>query len=176
MPHMSGLEVVHSKIHGYGVVTTRPFKRGDIVTYGDGVLYREAEEFDDEYALILPGYETLPDGAEGPSLYYDLADQTRWINHSCDPNTEVDTSWDEQAKKASAWWIATRDIPVGEELAYDYAFSAHLAIPCLCGAESCRGVIADEDELHLVPEDLKKYIRPAYVSRLAPPVERVAAE
>ena len=45
-----------SKIHGYGVVTTRPFTEGR-----DGLLRRwravsDADaEFDDTYALILPG-------------------------------------------------------------------------------------------------------------------------
>jgi len=162
MPVLEGLEVIHSKIHGYGVIATRPFKRGDIVVYGDGVLYREVEDFDDEYALILPGYEPAEDGAEGPPLYYDLTCQTRWINHSCDPNTEVDTSWDDVAKRASAWWVAVRDIAVGEELSYDYAFSAPLAIPCYCGADRCRGLIVDEDEMDEVPAELRKHIRPAH--------------
>ena len=55
MPLLDGLRVVLSKIHGYGVVTTRPFKAGELVIYGDGVLYTADAEFDDTYALILPG-------------------------------------------------------------------------------------------------------------------------
>ncbi len=107
----------------------------------------------------LPGYEKNPDGSEGPSLYYDLADQTRWINHSCAPNTEVDSSWDERQKMAQPWWFAVRDIEIGDELTYDYAFSAHLAIPCHCGSPLCRGLIVDEDELDEVPAPLKKHLR-----------------
>jgi hypothetical protein len=164
MPLLDGLVVSHSDIHGYGIVTTRPFRKGDIVVYGDGLLFRESESFDDEYALVLPGYELNEDGEEGPALYYDLTCQTRWINHSCDPNTEVDTSWNENTGRAVAWWFALRDIPAGEELHYDYAFSAHLAIPCLCAAEQCRGLIVDEDELSLVPEHLRSHIRPHKVS------------
>lgn len=166
MPLLKGLEVVHSKIHGYGVVAARPFKQGDVVVYGDGVLYREIEEFDDEYALILPGYELDDSGEEGPPLYYDLTCQTRWINHSCTPNTEVDTSWNESDERATAWWVAVRDIEVGEELSYDYAFSAPLAIPCHCSTSGCRGLIVDEDELHEVPEELRQHVREPFVGKL----------
>lgn len=173
MPRMNGLAVVHSKIHGYGVVTKRPIKKGDIVVYGDGVLYREEDDFDDEYALVLPGYELESDGSEGPPLYYDLADQTRWINHSCDPNTEVDTSWDERSQTATAWWIALRDIAVGEELSYDYAFSAPLAIPCNCGEARCRGVIVDEDEIHEIPDELHASVSAPFRDRLSKPVAEV---
>jgi hypothetical protein len=46
MPLLDGMKVVASRIHGYGVVTTRAFSKGDLVCYGDGVLYRDDEEFD----------------------------------------------------------------------------------------------------------------------------------
>jgi SET domain-containing protein len=153
-------------MHGYGVFATRAFAPGEIITYGDGVLYREAEEFDDEYALILPGYESDANGDEGPSLYYDLADQTRWINHSCTPNSEVETSWDPLTKTATAWWMAIAPVARGDEISYDYAFSAHLAIPCNCRTSGCRGVICDEDELHLVLDSMRPYVSAAYRERL----------
>lgn len=146
---MEGLKVIRSKIHGYGVIATRRYKKGDILCYGDGVLWREADDFDDTYALIAPGYEQNPDGSEGPPLFWDLADQTRWINHSCDPNSEVDTRWDAEAQVIVAWWYALRDIEPGEELTYDYAFAAACAEPCFCGAGICRGLIVDDD-----PENL----------------------
>ncbi|RMH42157.1 MAG: SET domain-containing protein-lysine N-methyltransferase [Deltaproteobacteria bacterium] len=159
MPRMDGLEVYLSSIHGYGVRATRPFFKGDIVVVGDGVLYREDDDFDDEYALIVPGYLPNPDGSEGPPLYYDLTDQTRWINHSCDPNTEVDIKWNSELQVAIPWWTALRDIQPGEELTYDYAFAGHLAIPCHCGAPTCRGLIVDPDEAHLVPDELRHLLR-----------------
>ena len=155
MPPLHGLRVVISKIHGYGVIALRPFRQGEIITYGDGVMYREDEEFDDSYALILHN----PDGDELPPVYYDLADQTRWINHSCVPNSVIDSEWDAAAKIMTTWWVATRDIALGEELTYDYAFSAHLAEPCNCGADGCRGLIVDEDDLAEVPEHLRHLIR-----------------
>jgi hypothetical protein len=158
---MEGLKVVRSGIHGYGVIATRPFARGEVILYGDGVLYREDDDFDDTYALILPGYEPGPDGEEGPPMFWDLACQGRWINHSCAPNSVVDSKWIADQKTVVAWWTALRDIAPGDELTYDYAFTAQVAEPCNCGAVSCRGLIVDPDEIDEVPAALKKFVRAA---------------
>lgn len=159
MPALDGLKVIRSSIHGYGVIALRPFKEGDIIVYGDGVVYSEDDDFDDTYALLLAYPEDDESSDSGPQLLLDLTDQTRWINHACDPNTEVDTSWDPETGAAYAWWVALRDIAVGEELTYDYAFSAHLAEPCACGMARCRGVIVDESEIDQVPEKYQHLLR-----------------
>ena len=138
MPPLQGLRVVQSKIHGYGGVATRTFKAGEIVVHGDGVLYAQTDDFDDTYALIM-------DGKGGETVLFDLADQTRWFNHACDPNTEVCSAWDRETDTMRAWWLALRDIAVGEEITYDYGFAAEVAEPCYCGSAHCRGVIVDED-------------------------------
>jgi uncharacterized protein len=153
MPLLDGLRVVHSKIHGYGVVATRPFRQGEIICYGDGMLYDSATEFDDTYALVLPGEDT----DNGKPLFWDLVCQTRWFNHSCDPNTEVMLKWDREANTILAWWVAIRDIASGDEITYDYAFVADVAEPCHCGAATCRGVIVDDDPANLakLPEHLR---------------------
>lgn len=166
MPALDGLKVVRSPIHGYGVIALRPFEAGDIIVYGDGVVYSENDDFDDTYALLLYIPDEDEHGRSEPQLLLDLTDQTRWINHACDPNTEVDTSWDPLTGAASAWWVALRDIAVGEELTYDYAFSAPLAEPCSCGTERCRGVIVDEDEIADLPARLRRMVRPMYRKRL----------
>lgn len=166
MPPLEGLRVIHSKIHGYGVITTRPFKAGDIIVYGDGVLYPADAEFDDTYALILPG----EDSGKGDPVFWDLACQTRWFNHSCDPNSEVFSKFDTAEDTMRAWWVALRDIPVGEEITYDYAFTAEVAERCHCGAPTCRGLIVDEDPANLakLSDDLKQHLRvPAPGTRVA---------
>ena len=166
MPLLEGLRVIHSKIHGYGVITTRAFTAGERVCYGDGVLYQADAEFDDTYALILPG----EDSGQGDPLFWDLACQTRWFNHSCDPNAEVRSKWDHAENTMRAWWIALRDIPVGEEITYDYAFTAEVAEACHCGTARCRGLIVDDDPENLanLPEHLKKLLRvPAPGTRAA---------
>ena len=38
----------------------------------------------------------------GCDLFWDLVDQTRWFNHSCDPNAEVFSKWDHEAKTIRA--------------------------------------------------------------------------
>ena len=162
MPLLPGLRVAHSSIHGYGVVTTRRFAKGERVVEGDGVIYDADAEFDDTYALVLPGL-----GADGeddltaPAIFFDLIDQTRWINHACTPNTEVDSRYDPEIKRVRAWWVAARDLEIGEELTYDYAFAGVIAERCLCGSPRCRGLIVDADpaELALIPEPLRPYLR-----------------
>ena len=164
MPGLEALRIQPSNIHGYGMVTLRAFKKGEVLVYGDGVLYRDHDEFDDTYALILPGYEATAAGEEGPPLYYDLVDQTRWINHSCDPNTEIDSSWTAETKTIRAWWLATRVIAAGEELTYDYAFAGAVAERCYCGSPQCRGVIVDPspEELAEVPAALRAFLAPQF--------------
>jgi hypothetical protein len=154
---MNGLRVARSSIHGYGVVATKPFFAGQLLMYGDGILYRESDDFDDTYALITPGYESKR--GDGPPMFYDLACQSRWINHSCDPNTAVDTRWIKREERVEAWWTALRDIRPGEEITYDYAFSAEVAEICRCGAPICRGLIVDPDELDLIRPELRGHLR-----------------
>ena len=165
MPPAEGLAVVHSSIHGYGVVTNRPFRAGEIILYGEGVVYRDGDEFDDSYSLVLPATDAGPDFAdevaadEDAVFFYDLVDQTRWINHSCDPNTHIESRWDAEARRVVVWWVANRDIPVGEELHYDYAFNPEVAEACNCGAPTCRGVIIDPDMLDETPEHLRPFLK-----------------
>ena len=137
MPRLTGIRVVRSPIHGYGVVTLRGFAEGEAIAEVDGVAWREGENVDDRYSL------RIEDG-----VYFDMVDQTRFINHSCDPNTWVEVGVTDDGQ-AWATVIALRPIAAGEELSYDYAFPANLAEPCRCGADNCRGLIIDED--HLLP-------------------------
>lgn len=73
-----------------------------------------------------------------------------FVNHSCEPNCEFD--WFDLAlsqggpEKRRVFLISLREIRLGEELTIDYNWSASNAIPCRCGAPSCRGWIVDSDE------------------------------
>jgi uncharacterized protein len=143
VPLLSGLRVIRSSIDGYGVIATRPFAAGEVIADVDGVAWRDEDNLDDRYSLWI---------AEG--LYFDMVDQTRWINHSCDPNAELDTGTGEEEGAGGQVWariVAKRAIAPGEEIAYDYAFPAHLAEPCRCGSPRCRGLIIDEDALPVKP-------------------------
>jgi hypothetical protein len=150
VPPLEGLRVGISSIHGYGVTTTRAFRAGEVVVHADGVVYDEGAEFDDTYALVVPKDDDDPSAG---LVFLDLADQTRWINHSCEPNTFVESTYDRETRELRAWWVARRDIAVGEELTYDYAFIGIAAEPCGCGAAGCRGLIVDPDPAELAQVD-----------------------
>jgi len=134
MPPAPGFRVVRSSIHGYGLVATRDFLEDDVITDVDGVLIGNTDLDDDRYLLWL----------EGPH-YLDITDQTRWINHSCDPNVWIDGGM--RAGQPWAKVIALREIRTGEELTFDYAYACELMEPCACGAANCKGWIVDSDEL-----------------------------
>lgn len=131
MPLLDGLRVVRSPIQGYGVVATRPWRRGDVLAQVDGVPWREGDGVDDRYSLAI-----------APGLFFDMVDQTRWINHSCDPNAGVESG---VGADGAPWAriVARRDLQAGEEVCYDYAFSEALAEPCACGSPRCRGRIVE---------------------------------
>jgi len=67
----------------------------------------------------------------------------RWINHSCDPNCDA------VIENKRIWIETIRDVVIGAELAYDYAYvlderhtpAAKRRFPCHCGAGVCRGTL-----------------------------------
>ena len=67
----------------------------------------------------------------------------KYINHSCDPNCEVDFI------KGKIWIIAIKDIKKGDELSYDYGFGYDAdfrQFPCKCGSKNCCGYIVRDDQ------------------------------
>jgi hypothetical protein len=144
MPPLPNIRVYRSPVHGYGVVAKRDIAAGEVVAEVEGVLYRRDELQDDTYCLYVDD-----------DHYLDMVDQTRWINHSCDPNAEVDADLDETGM-AWARVIAVRPIRTGEEITYHYAFPQELAEPCTCGAAGCSRWIVDPDELPALLERLAR--------------------
>ena len=68
-----------------------------------------------------------------------LENTARYINHSCEPNCEVDK------KNGTLWIVAGQDIQAGEELTYNYGYDAqhYTNNPCHCRAANCCGYILD---------------------------------
>ena len=67
----------------------------------------------------------------------------KYINHSCDPNCEVDII------KGKIWIIAIKDIKKGDELSYDYGFGFdedYKQFRCKCGSKNCCGYIVRDDQ------------------------------
>ncbi|XP_058473303.1 histone-lysine N-methyltransferase SETD1B-A isoform X2 [Solea solea] len=64
----------------------------------------------------------------------------RFINHSCNPNCYAKVVTVESQKKIVIY--SRQPINVNEEITYDYKFPIEdVKIPCLCGAENCRGTL-----------------------------------
>ena len=84
---------------------------------------------------------------------YDIDGQTlentaRYINHSCDPNCEIEKVEDH------IWIIALRDIQVDEELSFNYGYDAkeYEKFPCHCGARVCCGYILGREYWGLIQQ------------------------
>ena len=65
----------------------------------------------------------------------------RFLNHGCAPNCEA------ELQDGRIWIIATRDIPAGEEITFNYGYDLvdYRDYPCRCGARGCVGYIVAEE-------------------------------
>ncbi len=112
--------------------------------------------------------DTNPKFDNGKDIYlfnindrYDLDGDFSWntarlINHSCDPNCEVD------GKGLKVWVTALKDIRKDEELSYDYGFSYdsdYKQFPCKCHSDKCVGYIVREGSRWRINKKLKKNYR-----------------
>ncbi len=145
-------------IHGKGLVALRPIPEGEVIWRPDPgpqrVPVREVLSWPEERrrAFLYVAYQ-----ADG-EYFAVCGDDSRYMNHSCDPNT---------------WWegdvvVARRAIAAGEEITYDYAMTELAVSPdlaCSCGSPLCRGRITNRD--HLDPAWRARYGRhlPAHLLR-----------
>ncbi len=138
------IRVGRSRIEGTGVFAKRRIHRGARIIEYTGERVAVA-------GLVAPA------GGAGPSPVYTFhlnrttvidggrgGNESRFINHSCDPNCEA-YCFDDRI-----YIYAMVDIPRGEELTFDYKLApmrgrrmnpgADEQI-CLCGAANCRGTM-----------------------------------
>lgn len=149
-------KVKKSKIHGSGVFATKNIKKGTrIIEYiGEKIKKSEGDKRSERRI------KKFLDSKETGSVYifelnkkYDIDgspeyNKARYINHSCDPNCEVDIIDDK------IWISAIKNIKKGVELSYDYGYEFDEDFrdhPCKCGSQSCVGFIISSD-------DWKKYL------------------
>jgi len=132
-----------SGINNLGLFTKTDIKKGEkVIEYkGRKFTHKQVEEndrFDNSKAIYL---FTLN---ERYVLDGDTKTNTaKYINHSCDPNCEVDII------KGKIWIIAIKDIKKGDELSYDYGFGYDAdfrQFPCKCGSKNCCGYIVRDDQ------------------------------
>lgn len=127
-----------SEIHGTGGFARVNIRRGTrIVEYvGPKLTKAEAQEELQKHNVYI---FTLDDT-------YDIDGSVEWnaarfINHSCDPNCQVDIV------RGRIWICALRDIRAGEELTYNYShdLADYEERPCYCGAHNCVGYMVAEE-------------------------------
>lgn len=151
------LEVFRTEKKGWAVRAGEAISRGTFVceyigeVLNDEEANRRGERYDHNGCSYLYDIDAHIDGARGLSegtVPYVIdatkyGNVSRFINHSCSPNLVnylvLVESMDCQLAHIGLY--ASRDIAVGEELAYDYRYKLLPGDgrPCYCGAPNCRG-------------------------------------
>ena len=123
LKRMKLYKVAFSKINNKGLFAKKDIKKGTKI-------------IDNSRAIYLYNLNKRYD-LDGDFSY----NTARLINHSCNPNCEVD------GKGLKLWISSIKDIKQGEELSYDYGFgfdSDYKQFPCKCGSKNCCGYIVRE--------------------------------
>ena len=127
------LERRRSKIHGWGVYTTKPIPKNTRVIHYAGEKISNQESLKRERRYIREGHiwcfkltnRTVIDAGVGGNI-------ARYINHSCRPNCYV------HIVEGTIWIRAARAIRRGEELTYDYNTDGDGLIRCRCSRDCQR--------------------------------------
>ena len=147
-------KVKKSNIDKRGLYAKKNIKAGTkIIEYvGKLITKKETEKnpkFDNEKDIYLFNVNSKYD-LDG-DYYWNTA---RLINHSCNPNCEV------EGKGVRLWVIALRDIKKEEELSYDYGFSFSKEdlnnFICRCRSKNCCGYIVREESRWRISKKFKK--------------------
>ena len=146
-------KVKKSYIDNKGLYAVKDIKdRTRIIEYKGKILTKKQVElnpkFDNDKAIYLFNINKKYD-LDGDFKY----NTARLINHSCDPNCEVD------GVGLKLWIYAIKDIKKNEELTYDYGFSFdkdYKDFPCRCGAKKCVGFIVNSQSRWRIKKSRKR--------------------
>ena len=158
-------KVKRSKIHGTGVFATKNIpKNTKIIQYiGEKITKSEGDR------RSAARIKKCLNSTETGSVYifelnkkFDVDglfnyNKARYINHSCNPNCEVEIKNDE------IWIKSIKRINKGSELSYDYGFSFdkddYRDHQCKCGSKICIGYIISSDDWPKFEKNIKKIIK-----------------
>ena len=117
--------VKKSKINKKGVFAARDFRKGEVVLKWNpkNLGKSEIEKVKDNQKHYL--YKV------GKNKFFLMQPPEKFVNHSCEANTQVKNSCD----------VAVRNIKKGEEITSDYGKGGSVSFVCQCGSKNCRGVI-----------------------------------
>jgi len=158
-------KVNKSRVHGSGVFATKKISKNTKIIEYIGEKIDKAEGDRRSEKRIKKYLNSSKTG----SVYifelnkrYDIDgspnyNKARYINHSCDPNCEVEIIDDH------IWIVSIKSIKKGEELSYDYGyefdkndFRDHI---CKCGSNDCIGFIISSDQWPKYAKYLAKIIK-----------------
>lgn len=121
------LEIRKSVIHGSGVYALRSFGKGEVVLRWD-----TSQRVPKESGVKNRGPDAAYLHPFDADSQFVVQSPERYVNHSCNNNTEVIDFTD----------VAIRDISAGEEITSNYETDgAGLSFQCGCGSPNCRGTI-----------------------------------
>ncbi|XP_077399006.1 histone-lysine N-methyltransferase SETD1B-A isoform X2 [Vanacampus margaritifer] len=132
-----------SHIHDWGLFALEPIAADEMVIEYVGQNIRQViadmrekryeEEGIGSSYMFRVDHDTIIDATKCGNF-------ARFINHSCNPNCYAKVITVESQKKIVIY--SRQAINVNEEITYDYKFPIEdEKIPCLCGAENCRGTL-----------------------------------
>ncbi|KAF9934577.1 Histone-Lysine N-Methyltransferase ash1l [Linnemannia zychae] len=140
------LRVIWTQERGFGIQTTAPIKKGNLVIEYRGEVISQAEchkrmegiykNNKNFYFLEYEKGEVVDACQKGTNA--------RFVNHSCSPNSQIE-KWFLNGEM-SIGIFAAQDIPAGAEISYDYNFSSFSGAQkqrCRCGSVNCRGYIGE---------------------------------
>jgi uncharacterized protein len=138
-----------SSIHGRGLFSKDPLKKGEIAVVKGGYILTKNQRDEIGQELGPSEIQITETLFIGPTTEDEREGGMMHLNHSCQPNLGL---------QGQIVYVALRDIAVDEELTFDYAMNGddpNEIMKCQCGAESCRGVITGVD--WKMPEIQSKY-------------------
>jgi len=155
-------KIKKSNVHGTGIVARKNVVKGTkIIQYiGEKITKKEGDK---RSSKRIKNY--LHSKSTGSVYIFELnkkfdidgsvaRNYARFINHSCNPNCEVNIV------KNEIWISSIKSIKKGEELNYDYGFpfdeddfSDHI---CMCKSKKCIGYIISQDDWPKYKKYLKK--------------------
>tara|TARA_Y100000590_G_scaffold317602_1_gene359295 strand:+ start:787 stop:1272 length:486 start_codon:yes stop_codon:yes gene_type:complete len=150
-----------SSLHGSGLFANHDIKKGEqVIQYiGDKVIKREGDKRADKQ--IKKAEKNKKNGMVYVfelNKKYDIdggvsRNYARFINHSCDPNCEVDITNNE------IWISSIKKIKKGAELTYNYGYTFdtdYVDHICKCGSKKCVGYILSDDDWPKLKKEIKK--------------------
>ncbi|XP_011478936.1 histone-lysine N-methyltransferase ASH1L isoform X2 [Oryzias latipes] len=143
------LERFRAEGKGWGIRTKEPLRAGQfIIEYlGEVVSEQEFRSRMMEQYFSHSGHYCLNLDSGMVIDSYRMGNEARFINHSCDPNCEMQ-KWSVNGVYRIGLF-ALKDVSSGTELTYDYnfhSFNTEEQQACKCGSESCRGIIGGKSQ------------------------------